>query len=124
MNKEELRKIEDKLKSHKYNKCKLSIIDIEIEGIQDEINTFGEDENLNNELIRLIKIKKQLSRELNRIDSAINELSPRHRQLVELRYFDKKIWENIGAIMNLDPNYLCNVVKYAMLENLSYFLSI
>ena len=124
MNKKELRKIEDKLKLHKYNKCKLSIIDIKIEGIQDEINTFGEDENLSKELIRLGKLKKELSREVNRIDSAINELPPLQKQLVELRYLDKNNWENVRLIMNMNYNYLCNVMKYDMLENISHCISI
>lgn len=124
MNKKELKKIEDKIKLHKHNKCKLSIIEFEIEDIQDEIDTFGADETLNKELIRLNKLKKNLSRETNRIDAAINELSSEHKQLVELRYFDKKTWEAVGASLNLDYQHICNYTKYDMLENIAQCISI
>lgn len=124
MNKKELKKIEDKIKLHKHNKCKLSIIEFEIEDIQDEIDSFGADEKLNKELVRLNKFKRELSRELNRIDVALATLSDFQKELVKLRYFDKKNWEAIGASLNLDHQHICNVIKYKMLEDIAQCISI
>lgn len=124
MNKKELKKIEDKIKLHKHNKCKLSIIEFEIEDIQDEIDSFGADEKLNKELVRLNKFKRELSRELNRIDAALATLSDFQKELVKLRYFDKKNWESIGNLMNMNYNHLSNVIRYDALENIAQCISI
>ena len=124
MNKKELKKIEDTIKLHKHNKCKLSIIEFEIEDIQDEIDSFGADEKLNKELVRLNKFKRELSRELNRIDAALATLSDFQKELVKLRYFDKKNWESIGNLMNMNYNHLSNVIRYDALENIAQCISI
>lgn len=116
MYKDELKKVECKIKTHKVNKSKLAIIQFEIDDIQDEIDTYGFDEKLNNEIIRLKKVKKNLNREVNRIEKALELLDKQYRQLVYLRYFDNQPWRVIESIMCIDHMYLCNSMRYDALN--------
>lgn len=74
-------------------------------------------------LQRAIRSKERL---LAKIKSALGSLDETELKFVEYRYLDnsKRSWNQVGALMNLDPNYCCNFIRPAVINKLSNLIFI
>ena len=128
---------------YNYNQLKAEIhnLQLEIEELQDDyqgpgainysektgstnkVNDFVFNEVLHREQLinRLERVKRTKERLLSKINIAIDSLDENERHFIETRYMSshKRSWEQVGAIMNLDPNYCCNHIRHQVINKLS-----
>ncbi|MBE6064694.1 hypothetical protein [Clostridium cochlearium] len=92
MSKDLFKKVEEMLYNYKYLNAKLKNINLDINSHVD----VGIDEET------LYNLKCNIESQLKKINSALETLTNRERQLIELRYFKSMSWKKI---IMLDDNY-------------------
>lgn len=122
-------------------KAEIHNLELEIEELQDEyqgVCSIGYEErtgptnkisdSVANEVIhkekvilKLQRIKRSKERLLRKINAAIDSLDETEKKFVEYRYTSnkKRSWNQVGALMNLDPNHCCNVIRPSVINKLS-----
>ena len=72
-------------------------------------------------IMKLQRIKRSKERLLSKINAAIDSLDETEKKFVEYRYTSnrKRSWNQIGALMNLDPNHCCNFIRPTVINKLS-----
>lgn len=122
-------------------KAEIHNLELEIEELRDEYQgisaisyeektgpTNKTSDSVVNEVIhkeKLIKklegIKRSKERLLMKINNAIDSLDETEKKFVEFRYTSNKkmSWNRVGELMNLDPNYCCNVIRPTIINKLS-----
>lgn len=118
------KELELKLKNYRFNKCKIQNINLDIEELQEQLLELQQqDEILLIQIQRLNDLKRELTLEINRINSALATLSDREKLLIELRYFKRLSWNEISNELHLSLNHLCNRIRPNALKNLSNCLN-
>jgi DNA-directed RNA polymerase specialized sigma subunit len=129
------RKTDGVLFNYENIKAEIDIIDIEIEEIREEINgvsgmnynekstpTNAFNSSVENELLkkekeinRLLKEKNSKERLVKKIDRAISKgLDEKEREIIKARCFERKSWDRVSQIVNIDGDYCCKIKKAAI----------
>ena len=92
-------------------------------GPTNKINDSVSDEIIRREktLNKLKHIKRSKERLLLKINNALDSLDETERKFIQCRYLNgkKMSWNQVGAMLNLDPNYLCSYVRPEVINKLS-----
>lgn len=145
IDKDKYRKTEGVLYNYKIIKAEIDNLELEIIEIESEYRgcaaiTYEErtgstnkfNSSVENELLSKRKIIETLVREqekkkrlIKKVDNAIETLEGNELKVIQLRFFsnDKKSWDDIGTIINLDSGY-CRTIKRAAIKKLSELIYI
>lgn len=126
-----------------YNQLKAEInnLKLEIEELQDTYEgvnaisyaektgqTYKINDSVSNEIInkeihinKLSRILRTKERLILKINAAIDSLEEQEKLLINTRYMSsrKHSWEQVGNMLNLDPNYCCNYLRPQIINKLS-----
>lgn len=122
-------------------KAEIHNLELEIEELKDDYQGVGaisyeeksgptnkvtssiENEILHKEKLinNLERIKRSKERLLSKINNAIESLNETEQLFIKYRYTSnvKRTWEQVGALMNLDSGYCCNVIRPLVINKLS-----
>jgi len=128
------RKTEAILYNYKKTRAQIKNIELEIESVKNEFEGVGsisyeeriqstnsfssrvENEVMNrdNEINKLGKYKRQKEIEVAKIDNAVESLTDREKNIIELRYFKKYNNRMIAAKLDVTEEYLCLIKRNAV----------
>lgn len=138
MIKDKFKKLEEILFNYNSIRAEIKNIGLEIEEIEENYSViqaanFSEKINKNKvsdttfnalfdreDIIRKLRLEKNNKvRLLNKIDNAIESLKEEEKNIVKYRYIKgKNTWNQIGALLLIDPNYCCNILRPRIINKL------
>ena len=132
------KKTDGVLFNYKSIKAEIFNLELEVEELKDEcdgvkgvsyednggptnaFNSIVENEIIkkDKEITRLLKEKKSKERLISKINNALDSLEEEEREIIKLRCIERKSWNKVSSIINMDSDY-CGKIKRDAVKKLS-----